>query len=98
MERALYEYIIVGVKTNIIFHKAVLRNARFRSGDINTGFIKEENMAEAVKQVAAVDYEKGKSLASALGADNARSLQSLRPLDRTSASRSQGRRAEIGRT
>jgi acetyl/propionyl-CoA carboxylase alpha subunit len=70
MERALYEYIIVGVKTNIIFHKAVLRNARFRSGDINTGFIKEENMAEAVKQVAAVDYEKGKSLASALGADN----------------------------
>jgi pyruvate carboxylase subunit A len=70
MERALYEYIIVGVKTNIIFHKAVLRNARFRSGDINTGFIKEENIAEAVKQVAAVDYEKGKSLASALGADN----------------------------
>jgi pyruvate carboxylase subunit A len=69
MERALYEYIIVGVKTNVIFHKAVLRNARFRSGDINTHFIKEENIVEAVKDVAVEDYEKGKSLASALGAD-----------------------------
>jgi pyruvate carboxylase subunit A len=69
MERALYEYIIVGVKTNLIFHKAVLRNKRFRSGDINTHFIKEENIGEAVKAVAVEDYEKGMSLASALGAD-----------------------------
>jgi len=29
MRRALYEYIIVGVKTNIIFHKAVMENPRF---------------------------------------------------------------------
>lgn len=70
MERALYEYIIVGVQTNIIFHKAVLRNDRFRRGDINTHFIKDENIIEAVKKVASEDYEKGKSLASALGADN----------------------------
>ena len=70
MERALYEYIIVGVKTNLIFHKAVLRNKRFRSGDINTHFIKDENIVEAVKIVAVEDYEKGMSLASALGADN----------------------------
>jgi pyruvate carboxylase subunit A len=70
MERALYEYIIVGVKTNLIFHKAVLRNNRFRSGDINTHFIKDENIVEAVKVVAVEDYEKGMSLASALGADN----------------------------
>ncbi len=70
MERALYEYIITGVNTNIIFHKAVLRNRRFRSGDINTHFIKEENIVEAVKAVAIEDYEKGMTLASALGADN----------------------------
>jgi pyruvate carboxylase subunit A len=69
MQRALYEYIVVGVKTNIIFHKAVLRNARFNSGDINTHFIKEENIMEAVKEVAVQDQEKGMSLASALGAD-----------------------------
>lgn len=70
MERALYEYIIVGVKTNIIFHKAVLRNARFKSGDFNTGFIKEENIANAVERVAAEDYDKNQSLASALGVDD----------------------------
>ena len=70
MERALFEYIIVGVKTNLIFHKAVLRNKRFRSGNINTHFIKDENIIEAVKIVAIEDYEKGMSLASALGADN----------------------------
>ena len=69
MERALFEYIIVGVHTNLVFHKAVMRNARFRSGDINTNFIKEENILERVKEVAKEDYEKGKSLASALGAD-----------------------------
>jgi pyruvate carboxylase subunit A len=69
MERALFEYIIVGVHTNLVFHKAVMRNARFRSGDINTNFIKEENILEKVKEVAKEDYEKGKSLASALGAD-----------------------------
>jgi pyruvate carboxylase subunit A len=70
MQRALYEYIIVGLKTNIIFHKAVLKNARFNSGDINTHFIKEENIMESVKEVAVQDHEKGMSLASALGADN----------------------------
>src|SRR5512136_2658397 len=70
MERALYEYIVVGVKTNIVFHKAVLRNERFRRGDINTHFIKEENIIESVKAVAIEDYEKGMSLASALGVDD----------------------------
>ena len=29
MRRALYEYIIVGVKTNIILHKAIMENPRF---------------------------------------------------------------------
>jgi len=48
----------------------VLRNTRFRSGDINTHFIKEENIIESVKSIAAEDYKKGASLASALGADS----------------------------
>jgi pyruvate carboxylase subunit A len=69
MERALYEYIIIPLKTNIVFHKAVLRNERFRRGDVNTHFIAEENILESVKEVAEQDYEKGATLASALGAD-----------------------------
>lgn len=72
MERALYEYIVTGVKTNINFHVAVLRNERFRRGDINTNFLKEEAIMEEVKRVTEAEYEKGLSLASALGADTRR--------------------------
>ena len=39
MKRALSEYIILGVKTTIPFHKAVLRNPNFISGNLNTHFI-----------------------------------------------------------
>ncbi len=42
MRRALYEYIIVGLKTNIAFHKAVMENPRFVSGDLGTHFISNE--------------------------------------------------------
>ena len=42
MRRALYEYIIVGVKTNIPFHKAVMENPRFIAGELGTHFIDME--------------------------------------------------------
>ena len=42
MRRALYEYIIVGVETNIPFHKAVMENPRFIAGDLTTSFIERE--------------------------------------------------------
>lgn len=68
MDRALYEYVVVGVKTNIPFHKAVMRNAAFRRGDLTTGFIEEQNILEAVEHVVEADSEKGATLASALEA------------------------------
>jgi pyruvate carboxylase subunit A len=42
MRRALYEYIIVGIKTNIPFHKAVMENPRFIKGELGTHFIDKE--------------------------------------------------------
>ena len=42
MCRALYEYIIVGVKTNIPFHKAVMNNPSFVRGDLTTSFLERE--------------------------------------------------------
>jgi len=42
MRRALYEYIIAGVKTNIPFHKAVMENPRFVHGELSTHFIENE--------------------------------------------------------
>jgi pyruvate carboxylase subunit A len=40
--RALYEYIIVGVSTNIPFLKAVVNNPSFIRGEMTTHFIEEE--------------------------------------------------------
>lgn len=42
MRRALYEYIIVGLKTNIPFHKTVLYNKDFVEGNLSTHFIEEQ--------------------------------------------------------
>jgi pyruvate carboxylase subunit A len=42
MQRALYEYTIVGVKSNIPFHQAVMRNERFVKGELGTHFIDRE--------------------------------------------------------
>jgi pyruvate carboxylase subunit A len=70
MERALYEYVVVGVKTNIPFHKAVMRNPAFRRGDFTTSFIEEQNILESVEEVVKADAEKGATLASALEAQD----------------------------
>jgi pyruvate carboxylase subunit A len=42
MRRALYEYIIIGIKSNIPFHKAVMENPRFIKGELGTHFIDNE--------------------------------------------------------
>ncbi|PKN01008.1 MAG: acetyl-CoA carboxylase biotin carboxylase subunit [Elusimicrobia bacterium HGW-Elusimicrobia-1] len=54
MKRALYEYIIVGPKTNIPFHKAVLANKTFLSGELSTHFIAEQKqiLDETMKIIA----------------------------------------------
>jgi len=68
MERALYEYVVVGVKTNIPFHKAVMRNPDFRSGDITTAFIEDHQILESVEEIVKSEAEKGDTLASAIEA------------------------------
>ncbi len=39
MRRALDEYYITGIKTTVPFHSAMMRNADFRSGNYDTGFV-----------------------------------------------------------
>ncbi len=57
MRRALYEYIIVGVKTNIPFHKAVMNNPSFVAGDLSTHFIDRETtlLQEDMARIAEID-------------------------------------------
>ena len=51
MRRALREYQVRGIKTNISFHQWILRHPRFMSGDFNTGFIDQEYRASNNEEV-----------------------------------------------
>jgi acetyl-CoA carboxylase biotin carboxylase subunit len=42
MKRALQEYVILGVKTNIPFHLQLLSDERFINGEVHTGFLDSE--------------------------------------------------------
>ena len=43
-QRALDEFVIEGIKTTIPFHKALMKNEAFKSGDFNTGFMNTFDM------------------------------------------------------
>lgn len=66
MRRALYEYVVVGVTTNIPFHKAVLRSEAFKEAKLTTHFIDDYNIIEEVKKVVEQESEKAITLASVL--------------------------------
>ena len=53
MRRALYEYVIVGIKINIPFHLAVMENERFVKGELGTHFIDSEaTLMDDAKRIA----------------------------------------------
>jgi pyruvate carboxylase subunit A len=80
MKRALKEYVIVGVTTNIPFHRAVLEDEKFLRGDISTHYV-EQNMEKLKKKmvqytlesrdlysvVSEKVFEKNKKIAAAVG-------------------------------
>lgn len=52
MRRALYEYVVTGIKTNLPFHKAVMNNPRFVKGELGTHFIDSEtNLIEEMRRI-----------------------------------------------
>jgi len=46
MERALDEFIIEGVKTTVPFHKRLMKDENFRSGDFHTGFLNDFDLED----------------------------------------------------
>jgi pyruvate carboxylase subunit A len=53
MRRALFEYVIGGVKSNILFHRAVMENERFIKGNLGTRFIDSETaLIDDMKRIA----------------------------------------------
>jgi pyruvate carboxylase subunit A len=52
MQRALHEYVIAGIKTNIPFHQAVMENERFAKGELGTHFIDSEaTLIDDIKRI-----------------------------------------------
>lgn len=41
MQRALDEFIVEGIHTTVPFHKALMKNEKFRAGDFHTGFLND---------------------------------------------------------
>jgi len=59
MRRALREYRVIGIKTNIPFHQAIMESHRFHGGQFDTTFVEQrfsidENIAEELPRVAAI--------------------------------------------
>jgi len=84
MQRALYEYIIVGIKTNIPFHRAVMENERFAKGELGTHFIDSEaTLFDDMKRIekplqeklSGLDADKRKMVAVAVAAAMAQSVK-----------------------
>ncbi len=60
MNRALNEFIVVGVPTTIPFHKALMKNKNFREARLHTSFIEENkrDLVADIEQVVKEDEQK----------------------------------------
>ena len=65
MNRALNEYVIRGVKTNIPLHQAVMRNQAFCEGKITTNFLEDYDIRSVITEVIREHEEREARLAEA---------------------------------
>ncbi|MDD3621161.1 MAG: acetyl-CoA carboxylase biotin carboxylase subunit [Methanofollis sp.] len=80
MRRAIYEYVIMGVKTTLPLHHAIMHNREFVRGNTHTHFLQEEHIAqtlgrslreeEARMQTLAASFRQGKEMAAISAAVN----------------------------
>jgi pyruvate carboxylase subunit A len=80
MRRAIYEYVILGVKTTLPLHHAIMNNDQFIRGETHTHFLKEEHIMkslaryvmeeEARMQTLAASLRQGKEMAAVTAAVN----------------------------
>jgi pyruvate carboxylase subunit A len=50
MRRAIFEYVIIGVKTTLPLHHAIMHNKQFVEGNTHTGFLLEEHIAKTLNR------------------------------------------------
>ncbi|MBI3698509.1 MAG: acetyl-CoA carboxylase biotin carboxylase subunit [Acidobacteria bacterium] len=90
LERALGEYHITGIKTNLSFFRSILVSAEFREGRLDTGFIDRWMSRQAAAADGDPEQEHAAALAAALYALRSRPANGAAPPAR-SRWRSEGR-------
>jgi pyruvate carboxylase subunit A len=76
MQRALYEYAMLGVKTNIPFHQAVMGNGRFARGELGTHFLEREvGLLDDMRRIAESGEDLGEELS--LRSDDRRKIAAI---------------------
>jgi acetyl-CoA carboxylase biotin carboxylase subunit len=88
MRRALAEYVVVGIKTNLVFHEKLLSHPEFVEGRYHTGFI-EEHAADLLGYGSVPDADKP-ALAAAVALAAARAERRAMTLANASGGNGEG--------
>jgi len=66
MRRAIYEYVIIGVKTTLPLHHAIMHNPHFIDGDTHTHFLQEEHILKTLNRYVREEEKRMQTLAASL--------------------------------
>ncbi len=66
MRRAIYEYVILGVKTTLPLHHAIMNNIHFIEGDTHTHFLQEEHIKNSLARYLREEETRMQNLAESL--------------------------------
>jgi pyruvate carboxylase subunit A len=66
MRRAIYEYVILGVKTTLPLHHAIMNNDQFIQGETHTHFLKEEHIVKSLNRYVMEEEARMQTLAASL--------------------------------
>lgn len=66
MRRAIYEYVILGVKTTLPLHHAIMNNEIFIAGETHTHFLKEEHILKTLNRYVVEEETRMQTLAASL--------------------------------
>ncbi|MEN0057808.1 MAG: acetyl-CoA carboxylase biotin carboxylase subunit [Bdellovibrio sp.] len=94
MQRALSEFVLTGIKTNIVLHKSILDNPKFRDGSYTTQFI-EKNFEVIEPQIFKEVEDPVFLIAAAITAYNDRKSKDVRQLNLTSNWKRVGRKLQL---
>jgi acetyl-CoA carboxylase biotin carboxylase subunit len=70
MKRALSEYVVTGIRTNLAFHQRVMSHPEFAAGRYDTGFI--ERHRDALIEPPCIEPERREAVAAAIAVAAAR--------------------------